>query len=446
MKLFQRVDEVLSMKYEDFLEDYFVVKEHDIESLCAKIKGKTDVTSKHFAIWDDKECPEFSGARTILVWLCLSGIKGGYIFPSLAQLDEKVEVPTECYCYKSFLEDIKSLCVNVLNKDMQSQSMRNVILGTHMLKKTAMLFAFWGHYNRPEWRGKLDPMDEASILLDARHKDISSTMTYLGDAGTLKALVERVDPNNVRHRVGPYQPIYIKTLDNFASLNKCERNPGGHKQNQMNLHELANWYVYIILNFQDSANLKRFSIAQIFNLATDYTPDLTLEAKVEETLKKELNPGLFKWVWEAINKASDERVKSVMNHIATRTSPPCLGQPKETESQSAVPVSPVSPVSPDQVELSREYQKEVNRATTKAEKISLLLGAVTECKNQVRKGKVLGGLKRWAYRAGKVVCCVTECHGGNIVSFLDSTPNFTMKAFTCSHGKVHKATFDRSKL
>jgi hypothetical protein len=109
-----------------------------------------------------------------------------------------------------------------------------------------------------------------------------------------------------------------------------------------------------------------------------------------------------------------------MNHIDTRTSPPCLDQPnygtvvsqKEAESQSAVPVSPVSQ---RQVELSREYQKEVNRATTRAEKISLLLGAVTECKNQVLKGNILGGLKWWVHRAGKVACCVTECHSGNIV-------------------------------
>jgi hypothetical protein len=262
-----------------------------------------------------------------------------------------------------------------------------------------MLFAFWWHYIRPKWRGKLDLMDEASIMLDARHKDISSTMTNLGDAGTLKALVEHVDPNNVRHRVGLYQPIYIKVLDNFASLNKCERNPG-HKQNQMNLHELADWYVFKVLNFQDSANLKRFSIAQIFNLATDYKPDLILEEKVEETLKTELSPGMFKWVWEAINKASDERVKSVMNHIATGTSPPCLDQPnsgtvvpqKEAESQSAVPVSPVSP---HQVELSRVSQKEVNRATTKAEKYHSYSGQLQNAKTKFGRAKFWAGSNGW---------------------------------------------------
>jgi hypothetical protein len=53
-----------------------------------------------------------------------------------------------------------------------------------------------------------------------------------------------VDLNNVHHRVGLYQPIYIKVLDNFALLNKWEWNPGHNKQNQTNLHELANWYIF----------------------------------------------------------------------------------------------------------------------------------------------------------------------------------------------------------
>jgi hypothetical protein len=71
MQLFQRVEEALSMKYEEFLEDYwyFVVKEHDIESVCAKIKGKRDLMWQHFAIWDNKECPELQSlyGLTLLV-------------------------------------------------------------------------------------------------------------------------------------------------------------------------------------------------------------------------------------------------------------------------------------------------------------------------------------------------------------------------------------------
>jgi hypothetical protein len=87
------------------------------------------------------------------------------------------------------------------------------------------LLAFWGHRNRADWGGKLDPLDEASILLNACHKDVSSTMMYLADSGTLKSLLDQVDPYSVHQRVGRYDPIFVKTLDNFAALNQVEGNP-----------------------------------------------------------------------------------------------------------------------------------------------------------------------------------------------------------------------------
>jgi hypothetical protein len=62
VKLFLRIDEVLELKYEQFLEEYFVIKDCNIESLLTKIKGKRDNKWLHFAIWDDKDCTEFSAA------------------------------------------------------------------------------------------------------------------------------------------------------------------------------------------------------------------------------------------------------------------------------------------------------------------------------------------------------------------------------------------------
>jgi hypothetical protein len=118
-------------------------KRCNIKSLLAKIKGKRDNKWLHFAIWDDKDCTGFSAARAILLWISLTGIKGGYLFPSLEQLDKKVQNPTEHYGYDSILEDFKYLCACILKKDMLNPSMQNMILGTHMLQKTAFLLAFW---------------------------------------------------------------------------------------------------------------------------------------------------------------------------------------------------------------------------------------------------------------------------------------------------------------
>jgi hypothetical protein len=167
-----------------------------------------------------------------------------------------------------------------------------------MLQKTAFLLALWGHRNCSDWGGKLDPLHKASILLNAHHKDVPSTMTYPPDSGTLKQMLDQVYPHSVHQCVGQYGPIFVKTLNNFAALNQAEGNPS-HRLNNKTLPELA------------------------------------------------------------------------------------------------VLVDP---------------------------------------------------LKSWAYHAGKVVECVSKCHGGNLGMFLDETTGFLIVKWACCHGIKHKACFDRSKF
>jgi hypothetical protein len=74
---------VLALKYEQFLKAYIIVKDCNIKSLLTKIKGKNGNKWLHFAIWDDKDCTKSSAASAILLWISLTGIKGGYLFLSL---------------------------------------------------------------------------------------------------------------------------------------------------------------------------------------------------------------------------------------------------------------------------------------------------------------------------------------------------------------------------
>ena len=442
VKLFLRIDEVLELSYEQFVKEYFVIKELDVESLLAKIKGKRDDTWLHFAVWDDKDCPEFSACRAILLWVSLTGIKGGFLFPSLEQLYKRAETPTEHYGYNSILEDFKSLCACVLKKDLTSQSMKNLILGTHMLRKTAFLMAYWAHQNRSDWDGKLNPLDDASILLDARHKNVTSTVTYLSDSGALKSLLDRVDPHSVRHRVGRYDPIYVKTLDNFAALNQVDGNPS-HRLNVKSLSLLADWYVSDCLQI-DIANFRRFSIAQIFNFACAYKPDLTIQQELEDGLKEKLRPEDYDWAIERIEKCFNERTKGLMNHVqtsTTQTTSELVAGAEEKKKPSE------QPATKNIVVLSKNYSQEVSAATSKFDKISLLVAGAAEVGQRVREGKVLiDPLKSWAYRAGKLAECVVKCHGSDVGKFLDETPKFRLGQWACCKGKKHKACFDRSKL
>ena len=98
--------------------------------------------------------------------------------------------------------------------------MNNQIIGTHLLRKTAFLFANWGYIFHQKNRDNLElpPMETAAILLSARHKEVSSTATYLDDSGTLHALVCRDHVNRDRHRIGRWEPIHMTAMDSFESI------------------------------------------------------------------------------------------------------------------------------------------------------------------------------------------------------------------------------------
>jgi hypothetical protein len=160
-------------------------------------------------------------------------------------------------------------------------------------------------------------LDQASILLDACHEDVSSTMTYLGDLGTLKALVKRINPNNIHHHVGRYEPIYVKVLDNFGVFN-MEQASEFHTTNVKDLGQLSDWYISTVLNLK-SSDMSRFSIANLFNMASQwYTPDLTLETEVDLLLKERLKPEEYIWAKESLNKTKREQARAIMNHESWR--------------------------------------------------------------------------------------------------------------------------------
>ena len=231
IKLFARVEEALELTMEQLDSEYFSVTSTDVESLCCMLNGKCDNDWVHLAMWDDKDCPEFSASRALLIWLALSGIKSGRIFPTTSQIGSAS--PTESFQYGTFLHIIKGLVSDVLKKDIDSPKMQKIIIGTHMLRKTAYLLACWGWRSRSM---KIDELDVANVSMSARHADMKIMMSYLSDSGTLQELLKRVAPDDSEQKVGVWQPIHIKTHENFQAINF--RN----KQFIKPAAELADWY------------------------------------------------------------------------------------------------------------------------------------------------------------------------------------------------------------
>ena len=121
-----------------------------------------------------------------------------------------------------------------------------------MLRKTAFLLAYWGDVRLTKV-AELSDIRKASILLDARHKDIGSTATYLSDSGTWKALVDKIDKSNPNHQVGRFEPIKIDNLQSFSALIiQC--------RNKKSLTELSCWFCQTHMK----VNLKKVTYYQAF--------------------------------------------------------------------------------------------------------------------------------------------------------------------------------------
>ena len=129
IKAFLRIDEALNLEVEDLPEEYLAVTRENVEGLCITVQGKTDKEMQYLAIWDDTECPDLSPSCALLIWLAISGITSGKLFPSWLELQSNTKSPIQSLPYKDFLKQIKYLCTKVLKKVPESPSMRKLIVG-----------------------------------------------------------------------------------------------------------------------------------------------------------------------------------------------------------------------------------------------------------------------------------------------------------------------------
>jgi integrase len=482
IKLFLRMDEVLNLKYGHFLPKYFVVKPGHVDSLLVHIKGKKDNHPIHFSLWTDHDCPDFCPVRSLLTWLCLSGIRDGFLFPTAEQIG-KTTNPTANYGYDSILSLYKRLMVQVLHFDPSENP--SLIIGTHMLRKTGFLFAYWGikshtsNLKAPEF----NDIDHATIQLDARHKDISGTKTYLSDSGTLHTLLVRSGLDQPLQRVGRYCPIYVSVLAKFESL--CRSAGGGSlwsKLNDRSLGEVADWFIHTILKIdKELCAANRMNIAAIVDKSTQYTPTAqsTHKQELEDLLTRHLpQPILEKAKHLAaltlqfeVQMASSlqsqlsasSQSKSVFrnatsgwnHHLPSNPTlfpyPAAMGIPTQTHvthhpSQTATSVSPppirtaASSISSLDV-LSKDYRRMINKADdfTKA---SIAVSVSLELKTLIKRGQKLGEpLKSFSYRSGRIALCVRDCHHGSVQEFIEKTLPFTYYRWECCNGVKHFTTF-----
>ena len=439
VKLFLRCEEAIELTVEQFVMEYFQVDADAVVGLCAKIKGKRDAKWGHFMLWHDSECPEFSASSAVLVWLHVSGIKSGRLFPKREDLDLRRSHNDEHLQYPSFLAHLKHLLHTVAGRDVNKMS--TDITGTHVLRKTGFLLAYWGLDRKSDGK-TLFEMDEASILLSARHQNIASTGTYLSDSGTLKGLVDREREDKDRHKVGKWESTHMEHLNMYASIRV---NSAKYRKP---LPELADWYVGQVLGC--SSITATLTIAQIHARVVDYTPDLSEEEELKAFLFRELSESKAELGMKLYEKSSAKRARAAQcsdaSLIATSSERLIVNKstfdPANNNSNKKCRHDPN-----DTVEFARDYKSEFASARAASAKVRIYVDTCADVRAQVKEGKILCEPgKSFAYRACRVVSCLESCFAGNIDEFLADNSGPLSKFKTCSKNVHHKPTFDPSKL
>ncbi|TPX78168.1 hypothetical protein CcCBS67573_g00496 [Chytriomyces confervae] len=134
--------------------------------------GKADTTPVHVIMWQIDDLPMLCLLKHLLAWIYLTGIPSGYLLPSQDELDRIVEMrknDPSCHIYckegisYTVLSQIKSTCV-------VSIPYRSGPFGTHCMRKTGYLLAFWGGG------------EDSDVFKCARHKTASMGANYKRDA------------------------------------------------------------------------------------------------------------------------------------------------------------------------------------------------------------------------------------------------------------------------
>ena len=175
--LFLRCDDLTKMEMGHYVPHLSSFRSDDTpNSLCIKVKGKTDKTWKYLLLFRIDSHPTLCPVRHLLLYLALR--RGGgvtddspFMFPDYSQGGKK-------FCYQKFLRIVKEKFSRLVGRKEKITS--------HVFRKTGYLFAVWG------------PGEFVLIKEGARHATDAVAMKYFNDAKTMYDV--RVQPD------GKYDP------------------------------------------------------------------------------------------------------------------------------------------------------------------------------------------------------------------------------------------------
>jgi hypothetical protein len=289
IKLFLRSSELLSIRMEQFDTSLTVANSDEVRAIGIWIKGKSDKTKKALYVFKDEACPEFCPLRHLLVYLSVTGIKSGILFPFYLEGVISNTHTARQWSYDHYNSKLKYLIKNNCGtkKRINIQELR---VGTHTLRKTAYLFAIWGTL---KFNGHSDgstignralaDIQFANILLSARHSTLAVAAGYIKDSATALA-VQSKEQFNTHHAVGPWESIHLNSVPLGQSLSAYSH------YYKKPLHELAQYYITKKYKLPTEGINNHISIKYILSVVLAVQPTTDIIKLLYEKLEKELNP------------------------------------------------------------------------------------------------------------------------------------------------------------
>jgi hypothetical protein len=362
----------------------------------------------------------------LLLWIELIGLKeGSVLFPHPHDIGKSQNGFYTRSCeYDWFLEKMKHLVFDILKKDKEEVTEKHII-GTHILRKTAYLFAIFGcRLYKGKKGNEPDEIDRSSILLSARHKDLKCITRYILDCTTIWAALKRTNSLD-KHRVSEWESIHIQTHPTMQSIaTECTRF-------QKPITVLASEYVYKTLGID---NRVPKSVTLYVDRAMRYVPDKTPHQELDSaitTLIPECSQREFR---QLIEKATQERLRAALANIPPPATASSIHQMQQHQPQSSPPPPKKRLKTLDDLEKRNEYHK----SKSAIEKLDILIKIQEEVGTDLTK--LTNGAKRWYRRMQPILMCFQSCCSKNKSTFAQkyTAKSLGVTSFKCFQGIDHK--------
>jgi hypothetical protein len=425
--LFLRHDEFHDIEMEHFKDDLFQILPDRVNSLALAVFGKCDKRWLIRRLVADHEYPELSPVGPLLVYTHLIGIKGGYMFPTAAELKNPPAdgIYKTTIDYSVFMDHLQNLCELVLppREDMK--------IGCQTFRKTGYCMAIFGEAN------------SIDLMKSARHSTAENSSKYRKDAVDLYRM-HKENPtlaNNVRK----WSNICIEATGNSMIMAACS----GHKR--VAFDKLGDHFVRNILGIPENHVMAR---NQIF-----------LVRAARENVRSQCPSELFRQFKETLNTGQADELQKIVDTLIRERLRTMLQDENTARSLFLLPPTGTPPVTAPPTARPREEESvavgQPARKKARGEKNDLPERLKIKDSNTLTKINIMKGL--WDNKASwekpltpgantfqkrflnPAMSCLHNHFAGSVDAFVEKYPAFEHTKFPEVHCSG-KGTFCSPKV